>query len=294
MATMAVQVPCLQVPPHNSPQRARMVLTPSSAAKAKEELNEPEDAAAVVAALRARVLAAQGDEEARRWEWALAATLRQVKWDADRAFEKLSELSAFAAKRPHLFAALNAQEFVGQATIGVTSHLPTRNNRGELVLLLNGEAMSELAREHTMQDMLRYSVFYMTHLMQDEETQVNGVVIVENLHNYPMMALNRMKGVGPTGMKASFEWLKVSPMRLRGIYAIRQPWYVGVMLAMVKPFMSAKLRERVALFGADTSGMLAAAGLTPEQLPPEYGGTLQGFDTAWHLKEMLGRQGSRP
>jgi len=261
----------------------------ASKAKAKVELNEPEDTAAMVAAVRARVVAAQGSEEAGRWEWALLATLRQVKWEPDRAFEKIEQLSAFAAKRPELFASLTAQEFVGQATIGVMSHLPSRNDRGELVLLLNGEAMTELARAHSMQDMLRFSVFYMTHLMQDENTQVNGVIIVENLRNYPMMALNRMKGVGPTGMWTSFEWLKVSPMRLRGIYAIHQPWYVGMMLSMVKPFMSDKLRRRIALFGADTRGMLAAAGLKPEQVPPEYGGTLQGFDAAWHMKEMLGR-----
>ena len=243
----------------------------------------------MVDALRAQVVAAQGCKEAGRWEWALLAALRQVKWEPDRAFEGIQQLSAFAAKRPELFASLTAQEFVGQAAIGVTSHLPTRNDRGELVLLLNGEAMTELAREHTMQDMLRFSVFYMTHLIQDEETQVNGVIIIENLHNYPMLALNRMKGAGPSGMRASFEWLKVSPLRLRAIYAVHQPWYVGMMLLMVKPFMSTKLRERVALFGADTKGMLATAGLKPEQVPPEYGGTLQGFDAAWYLKEMLGR-----
>ena len=85
-------------------------------------------------------------------------------------------------------------------------------------------------------------------------------------------------------MKASFGWLGAAPLRLRGLYACRQPWYVGMMLRLVKPFMSAKLRVRTHLYGEDTAAMLAAAGLQPEQVPPEYGGTLAGFDPAWYLK----------
>ena len=56
---------------------------------------------------------------------------------------------------------------------------------------------------------------------------------------------------------------------------------------MVKPFMSKKLRSRVALYGSDTAAMLAAAGLSPDQVPPEYGGTLQGFDPAWYLRDEI-------
>ena len=89
-------------------------------------------------------------------------------------------------------------------------------------------------------------------------------------------------------MKATFGWLGAAPLRLRGLYACRQPRYVSVMLALVKPFMPKKLRERTHLYGEDTAAMLAAAGLRPEQVPPEYGGTLQGFDPAWYLKDEVG------
>ena len=122
-----------------------------------------------------------------------------------------------------------------------------------------------------------------------------------------------MPGMGPTGMRACFDWLGAAPLRLRGLYACRQPWYVGMiytpwiataacaqcpltlwhrvyaryvgmMLALVKPFMPKKLKERTHLYGQDTAAMLAAAGLRPEQVPPEFGGTLTDFDPAWFLK----------
>lgn len=172
----------------------------------------------------------------------------------------------------------------------MTSHLPSRNDRGQLVLLIHGEAMSALAKKHTMKDMLRFSVFYMRELICEEETQVNGVIILENLKDYPMSALNKMKGVGLSGIRASFDWLGVSPMRLRGIYGCHQPWYVGMMLAIARPFMSKKLRSRVTLFGKDTAAMLMEAGLAPEQVPPLFGGTLQGWEPNWHLKKPAAEQ----
>ncbi len=58
-----------------------------------------------------------------------------------------------------------------------------------------------------------------------------------------------------------------------------------MMLALARPFMSKKLKERTHLYGSNTAKMLEEAGLRPEQVPPPYGGTLQGFDPAWYLSQ---------
>ena len=252
------------------------------------ELNEPSSEsvhAATVSGFAERVTAAIGEEPAKRFEWALLATLRQSKWDVDKALERMKKLAAFAEKNAEYFDGQTPEEFVGQAKIGVISHLPTRTANGELVLLIDGPKLKEYAKAFSMRDMMRLSVFYMSHLLHDEATQVHGCIILENLENYPIFALNTMKGMGPTAMKASFDWLGVAPLRLRGLYACKQPWYVGIMLALVKPFMSRKLRERTNLYGADTAKMLAEAGLKAEHVPPAYGGTMEGFDPAWFLSE---------
>jgi hypothetical protein len=261
-----------------------MPLSPASQLKASEELNEPSNPDEVIARARGLVIELIGVEEQQRFEWALPAMLRQAKWDVDRAVKKMHALSAYAGKHPELFQDASAGEFIGQAGVEMMSHLPARNSRGELVLLVDGEKLSPYAREYTLTDMLRFSVFYMSVIMRDEETQVNGVVIVENLENYPLTALSRMSGTSFSGIKACFDWMHMSPLRLRVIYACKQPWYVGVMLKMVTPFMSKKLKERVYLFGDDVGAMLVAAGLTADQVPPRFGGTLDGFDYAWHLR----------
>jgi len=170
-----------------------------------------------------------------------------------------------------------------QAELGVNTYLPTRNDRGELVVLLECEKLNAFVKNFNQTDMLRFSVFLMMRLAQDRDME-KGVIILENLKDYPMTAGMRLQGASYGGMKANWEWLKASPMRLKGIYGCYQPFYIPLMMAMVKPFMSKKLRDRVALFGSDTAAMLAAAGLRPDQVPPEYGGTLEGFDPAWYLR----------
>ena len=193
---------------------------------AAETLNEPSgsEREAVLNAFSQRVEEAIGAEAAERFSWAKLATLRQSKWDQALALERMKKLGAFAAKHAEYFESAEAAEFAGQAAIGMTSHLPTRNSRGELVMLIDGQKLGEYAKAHSVKDMLRFSVFYMTLLLHDDETQVRGAVILENLEDYPIFALNTMKGMGPSAMKASFGWLGAAPLRLRGLYVCKQPW----------------------------------------------------------------------
>ena len=205
-----------------------MTIAAETAVVAAADLNEPNGAAraAVLDNFTASVKEAIGEEAAKSFEWAQLAALRQAKWDAEQALKRMKRLADFAAANAQYFEGLKPDEFIGQAAIGMTSHLPTRNSNGELVMLINGKMIAE----YTMHDMMRYSTFYMTLLLQDEETQVHGAIILEDLHEYPIFALNTMKGMGPSGMKASFDWLGAAPLRLRGIYACKQPWYIGMML----------------------------------------------------------------
>jgi hypothetical protein len=185
-----------------------MPLLPASQLKASEELNEPSNPDEVIAQAHGLVLELIGAEEQQHFEWALLAMLRQAKWDIHQAAKKIYVLLAYAGRHPKLFQDASAGEFIRQAGVKMMSHLPARNSWGELVILVDGEKFSPYAREYTLTDMLRFSVFYMSVIMHDKETQaaqVSGVVIVENLENYPLTALSRMSGTSLSGIKACFD-----------------------------------------------------------------------------------------
>ena len=264
---------------------------PAVVAAAREHIHEPataSEADAKTEALRAKSLDAIGPEALAQFEWALQPMMRGAKWDVEKAAGKMETLAKFAAKHPRLFEGLSPDAFLPLAEIGMMTPLPTRNNRGELVILLRMEKLDDFCRSFTMTDMLRFSVFYMGVMVKEEATQLHGVVMLEDLANMSMFAMMRLKGFGPSAMKANFDWLYASPMRLRDLYACHAPWFVGLMLAMVKPFMKKKLRDRVEIYDKDTANMLDSAGLKPEQVPPAFGGTLD-LDHSWYVKEMVGR-----
>ena len=72
---------------------------------------------------------------------------------------------------------------------------------------------------------------------------------------------------------------KCAAYRLGAILVARQPRFMSVLWALVRPFMSAKLRARVRLLGDDTRAF--AAEMEPQLLPPEFGGSLQEEPMAW-------------
>ena len=138
--------------------------------------------------------------------------------------------------------------------------------------------MTELAKKCTFDELLRFSTWNSIQTLsgtEGEQTSINGCILIENLENYPMSAMNSMAGVTMGSVRTQFSFLNVTPLRIRGIYAFKQPWYIGMMVSMMWPFMSSKLYTRVKLYGNDSAQMLQDAGLQPEQVPVLYGGPCQ-------------------
>ena len=60
---------------------------------------------------------------------------------------------------------------------------------------------------------------------------------------------------------------------------VNQPAYMSFIWAVVRPFMSEKMKSRVHFIGKDTSAFHDF--IDPAVLPPEFGGTLEEAPTAW-------------
>lgn len=60
------------------------------------------------------------------------------------------------------------------------------------------------------------------------------------------------------------------PIRFKAIHFVGQPWYVEAALAVIRPFLKEKTRERIHLHGSNLSTLHSS--VTKDILPTELGG----------------------
>jgi hypothetical protein len=84
------------------------------------------------------------------------------------------------------------------------------------------------------------------------------------------VALNAQMPAGFKKKNCKFSQ-EVMPFRMKGMLLFYQPKWIGFLFAMVKPFLSAKLRTRVRMFGADLAALHEL--IDPAVLPAEFGGS---------------------
>eukprot|EP00092_Neocalanus_flemingeri_P070398 GFUD01086404.1.p1 GENE.GFUD01086404.1~~GFUD01086404.1.p1 ORF type:complete len:162 (+),score=22.82 GFUD01086404.1:215-700(+) len=74
------------------------------------------------------------------------------------------------------------------------------------------------------------------------------------------------------------------PIRFREIHIINESYLFDVTYALVKPFLSEKIRNRISFHGSDFESLHRA--ISPAILPRDYGGDQQTFNNC-QLKEAL-------
>jgi hypothetical protein len=86
-------------------------------------------------------------------------------------------------------------------------------------------------------------------------------------------------------MQAQMHFIqKCAAYRLAGIHVLRQPRFMSFLWLLVRPFMSAKMKQRVHFHGEDMGALLQF--MDASQLPPELGGTCGDHPMRW-LEEQI-------
>ncbi|XP_018430175.1 PREDICTED: alpha-tocopherol transfer protein-like [Nanorana parkeri] len=251
-------------------------LTPELIQKAREELQEkPEWRLRDVQALRDMIWKDYPNLRTRVDDVFLLRFLRARKFDYDRALQLLVNYYGCRKGWPELFTDLRPSAVKPVLDSGFLTVLPQNDMQGRRVVCILSRWNP---RDYPMTENIRAMYLSLEKLIESEETQVNGIVI---LADYQGVGLSQASHFGPFIAKKVIGILQDGfPIRIKAVNVINEPRIFKGIFAILRPFLKEKIVNRFFLHGSDLSSL--HSNVPKAILPDEYGGTAGKLDTsAW-------------
>ncbi|XP_066918178.1 alpha-tocopherol transfer protein-like [Clytia hemisphaerica] len=256
-------------------------LSPELVEKAKVELNEdPDTRMNFIQELREKSKTRQ-DLRIEQADKDLIKFLRARKFDLDRAFDLM--VTYYESKRDmsDLFTNYSPSGEIKAFESGFSIGFKDRDQEGRKIFAFR-PGMWEPS-ERTLLDNLRANLIAIEMLLEEEETQICGIVIIGDFRGF---GFKQAKAMSPSIFRSYANvLLNCFPVRIKGIHVIEQPRIFTIVFAIVSQFMKEKLRKRVYLHGSNIVGMHQH--IAKSILPNDFGGDNSPTDVQEWLRFVL-------
>uniref|UniRef100_A0A8C3R4E1 Alpha tocopherol transfer protein like n=1 Tax=Cyanoderma ruficeps TaxID=181631 RepID=A0A8C3R4E1_9PASS len=203
--------------------------------------------------------------------------LRARKFDYDRALQLLVNYHTCRRTWPEVFSNLKPSAIKPVLESGFVTVLPHRDPQGRHVVCIRPDRWTP--SNYPITENIRAIYLTLEKLIQSEETQVNGIVI---LADYKGVSLSKASHFGPFVAKKVIGILQDGfPIRIKAVNIINEPRIFKGIFAIIKPFLKEKIANRFFLHGCNLNSL--HQNIPPVILPEEYGGTAGKLDiSAWN------------
>ena len=200
----------------------------------------------------------------------ILAFLRARKFDVEKALQLYVNYHQFRHKHASVLSALNAPSVEHILKSGVLCVPDTRFYNGSKAICVYPQKWDY--ETVPFLDNFRATILLLDKLIEDEETQVHGISVVYNFEGTSFYSILKVAQLEHAQRAMLIELLQDAfPARFKGVHIINQPWYISIVMGVIKPFMKQKLRDRIHLHGTDYQSLHEHT--SPDSLPVDFGGT---------------------
>lgn len=203
----------------------------------------------------------------------LMCFIQARKCDLHRAMKLLNNYFKAMKNYPELLTDLRLERV---KHVLVSNHFllsPLRDQHGHRLAIFN--SLNWDIRVCSLDDMLRTAVFCFQRLVSEQETRSNGVVLIMDFKGF---TFHHFTHVTPSFAKKVADFVQdVLPIRLKGIHVMHEPQVVKFLVAMVWPFLTNKIRNRLVFHGSCFKTLHHH--VKPFCLPSNYDGWLGTLDS---------------
>jgi len=264
--------------------RYTCTLSPPLLAKVVEELNEPEDDVERLAAIDQVISEFEAKYPkiplTRRDDLFILKFLRAKKFDVSKTlvmlknYLKRNEIWPEVMQKvqnPSVLSSTLSQNLIAKVHGGA-------RDGSTIVVGLPGTS------DVPLPDFFSCSILSTEKLIDDEEVQIHGLTIIQDLRNF---GTNMMKYVGPSTTKKFLTILQEAlPVRIKSLVFVNEPTIFNVIFAIINPFLKDKLRQRLKVIGGKHENLHAI--INPALLPDCYSGTGKAFEFEAYKDFLLG------
>jgi hypothetical protein len=197
--------------------------------------------------------------------------VRGKKYDVEAAHETVRKYYTLRKKNPKIFRIAYPSYEPVKELLEKNAVMKLKHNDADGRAIITWNFPKWDPEKHSFDHITAALVLVLEELLLfNVDVQINGIVMIANDDT---LSLSHVKQFSPGRIKSVLQIMQGSfPLRLKQVNVIKEPSLFEMVFSMMKPFMTAKFKERLVLNGQNLEKFHEL--FPPENLPEDYGGKL--------------------